>query len=474
MKTLFKIAGFTPYILIIFLNAMTDLGHKIVLQNTIFKAYDGSELIILTAIVNALILLPFIFLFSPSGFISDKYPKVKVVEYASLAAIGITTLILFSYLMGWFWVAFAMTFILAAQSAIYSPAKYGLIKEMVGNENLTSANALVQSVTIVSILAGAVIYSLFFENFLQDRSIIPSEILIYISPIGILLIGASTIEYLMARRLVKTFKAVPIDESMTFEPKEYQNLHYLKANLKVIKENEVVWLSIIGLSILWGVSQVLLAIFGEYLKSHLGISNTVIAQGLLALSGVGMVFGSIIVGRVSKNYIETGVIPLGALGVTVALYLIPTLNELWTLGSALFLFGFSAGLFIVPLNAMIQFSSPSAILGKILAGNNFMQNLSMFFFLILTALFGYFELSSTSLFYIIASVAFLGMSYTFIKMPQSLIRYVVRMVIGFKYSLRVDGLKNITAEKGTLLLGNHVSFLDWAMLQMPTQNRYVL
>ena len=476
MKNLFKISGFTPYIFIILLNAMTDLGHKIILQNTIFKAYDGAELIVLTAIVNALILLPFIFLFSPAGFIADKYPKVKVIEYASAAAIGITTLILLSYTMGWFWVAFGLTFILAAQSAIYSPAKYGLIKEMTGNENLAPANALVQAVTIVSILSGAVIYSIFFESLLQDRSIEPSEILTYIAPVGFLLIGASIVEYLLARRLVKKFKAVEVDESMTFEAKEYQNLHYLKANLKVIKENDVVWLSIIGLSILWGVSQVVLAIFGEYLKTTLGVTDTVTAQGLLALSGLGMIVGSMVVGRVSKNYIETGIIPLGALGVTVALFIMPTLSSLWALGSTLFLFGFSAGLFIVPLNAMIQFATPSAILGKILAGNNFMQNVSMFGFLILTALFGYFQISSASLFYIIATIALIGMGYTFIKLPQSLIRYVVRMIIGFKYRLHVDGLKNIPADKGVLLLGNHVSFLDWAILQMayPKQIRFVM
>lgn len=460
MKALFKITGFTPYIFIIFLNAMTDLGHKIILQNTIFKAYDGSELIVLTAIVNALILLPFIFLFSPAGFISDKYPKVKVIEYASAAAIGITTLILVSYYMGWFWVAFGLTFVLAAQSAIYSPAKYGLIKEMTGSENLAPANALVQSVTIVSILAGAVVYSIFFESLLQDRSILPSEILNYIAPVGYLLIGASVVEYILARRLVKTFKSVEVDESMTFEAKEYKNLHYLKSNLKVIKENDIVWLSIVGLSILWGVSQVVLAIFGEYLKSTLGVTDTVTAQALLALSGLGMIVGSMVVGRVSKNYIETGIIPLGALGVTIALYMLPTLTTLSALGTALFVFGFSAGLFIVPLNALIQFSTPSAILGKILAGNNFMQNVSMFFFLVLTALFGYFELSSTALFYIIASIALLGMGYTFIKLPQSLVRYMVRLIIGFKYRLQVEGLKNVPADKGVLLLGNHVSFLD--------------
>ena len=476
MISLFKIAGFTPYILIIILNAMTDLGHKIILQNTIFKAYEGSELIILTAIVNALILLPFIFLFSPAGFISDKYPKTKVVEYASMAAIGITTLILISYYMGWFWIAFLLTFILAAQSAIYSPAKYGLIKEMTGNEKLAEANALVQAVTISSILAGAVIYSIFFENLLQDASIVPSEILKHIAPVGYILIGASTVEYLLARQLVQKFKAVDVNESMTFDTKEYKNLSYLKQNLSVIKQNETIWLSIIGLSVLWGVSQVVLAIFGEHLKSTLGITNTITAQSLLALAGIGMILGSIFAGRVSKNYIETGIIPLGSLGVALSLYMIPSLDSLWTLGTAILSFGFFAGFIIVPLNAMIQFASPHQILGKVLAGNNFMQNVSMFLFLILTAVFGYFHFSAIGLFYIISTIAFIGMVYTFIKLPQSLVRYLVRMLIGFKYTLRVDGLKYIKADTGILLLGNHVSFLDWAILQMayPKQIRFVM
>ncbi len=476
MKQLFKISGFTPYIFIIFLNAMTDLGHKIILQNTIFKAYESSELIVLTAIVNALILLPFIFLFSPAGFISDKYPKTKVIEYASAAAIGITTLILFSYYMGWFWIAFILTFVLAAQSAIYSPAKYGLIKEMTGNENLAQANALVQAVTIVSILAGAVIYSIVFEHLLHNASIIPSEILTYIAPVGYLLIGASIVEYLLAKKLVKQFKAVKINDEMIFEPKEYSNLHYLKSNLSVIKQYDSVWLSIIGLSIFWGISQVVVAIFGDYLKGNLGITNTVIAQGLLSLSGIGIVLGSLFAGRMSKNYIEMGIIPFGALGIAISLYMIPTLSTLFTLGSALFMFGFFAGLFIVPLNALIQFSTPSGILGKVLAGNNFMQNLSMFAFLIITALFGYFELSSKVLFYLVSFVAFIGMGYTFIKLPQSLVRYIIKMIIGFKYTLNVDGLKHITSNKGVLLLGNHISFLDWAILQMayPKQIRFVM
>ncbi|WP_309498435.1 acyl-[ACP]--phospholipid O-acyltransferase [Sulfurovum sp.] len=476
MKSLFKIAGFTPYIFIVLLNAMTDLGHKIILQNTIFKAYEGPELIILTAIVNALILLPFIFLFSPAGFIADKYPKTKVIEYAAIAAIAITTMILISYYMGWFWIAFALTFMLAAQSAIYSPAKYGLIKEMTGNEKLAEANALVQAVTISSILSGAIIYSVFFEKLLQNASIVPSEILQYIAPVGYLLIGASTLEYLLARRLVQKFKAVETDDTMNFEPKMYQNLSNLQQNISILKEQRTIWLSIIGLSVLWGVSQVVLAIFGEHLKSTLGITNTIIAQGLLALAGVGMILGSIYAGRVSKNYIETGIIPLGSFGVAFSLYMIPSLTSLWSLGTAILSFGFFSGLFIVPLNAMIQFASPNKMLGKILAGNNFMQNVSMLLFLLLTAVFGYFQFSTTGLFYIVSTISFIGMVYTFIMLPQSLVRYVIRMFISFKYTLHVEGLKHIKADKGILLLGNHVSFLDWAILQMayPKQIRFVI
>ena len=476
MKTLFAISGFGSYILIVFLNAMTDLGHKIILQNTIFKAYEGSELIVLTAIVNALILLPFIFLFSPAGFISDKYPKVKVVEYAAAAAVGITTLILFSYMMGWFWFAFAMTFILAAQSAIYSPAKYGLIKEMTGNDLLAQANAVVQAVTIVSILTGAVVYSIFFEQLLGDHTTVPSEILQYIAPVGYLLIGASIAEFLLAKRLAKRFKKVEIDEEMHFEIGEYQNLHYLKQNFAILKKEKVVWASILGLSLLWGISQILVAIFGEYLKSKLGITDTVVAQGLLSLMGVGLVAGSIFAGRVSRNFIETGIVPIGAMGVTVVLYMMPTLESLPTLGSALFAFGFFSGLIVVPFNALIQFATPTPILGKVLAGNNFVQNVVMFIALILTALFGYFQLSSTGLFYVIALVAMFGTLATLLKLPQSMIRYLVRLIVSFRYTLSVEGLKNIDAKKGVLLLGNHVSFLDWAILQMayPKQIRFVM
>jgi len=473
MKELFKIGGFTPYILIIFLNSMTDLGHKIILQNTIFKAYDGTELIILTAIVNALILLPFIFLFSPAGFLSDKYAKVQIIRVASLAAVGITSLILLSYIMGWFWFAFGMTFVLAAQSAIYSPAKYGLIKEMVGNEHLTPANAMVQSITIISILAGTIIYTIFFESMLADQSINKGEILQHIYPLGFALIGASILEFILSLRLIKT---VEIKKSMRFKPKKYANLTYLRGNIRILRKNQTVWLSIIGLSLFFGISQVILAIFGEYLKSRLGVTDTRIAQGIMTMVGFGIIVGSLLVSRFSHKYIETGIIPIGALGITVSLFFISSLDSLILLAVSFFLYGVFSGIFIVPLNTLIQFAAPKRMMGKILAGNNFMQNLFMFLFLILTSMVAYLGFDSGVLFNIMTIVALFGFLYTLSKLPQSMIRFVVRLLFGFKYRVDVDGLDNIKSSRGVLFLGNHLSFLDWAFLQIayPKQIRFVI
>ena len=471
MKTLFKIAGFTPYILIIFLNAMTDLGHKIILQNTIFKAYEGAELIQLTALVNALILLPFIFLFLPSGYLSDKYAKPKIIEYASLLAVLITILILISYTMGWFWVAFGLTFVLAAQSAIYSPAKYGLIKEMTGEKKLAQGNALVQAVTIVSILLGAVVYSVFFEYLLAQRSTVPSQILQYIAPVAYLLIAASIVEYLLARRLVNIFK-----NRASLQTNKERTFPSLKKNLTLIKKDSTIWLSILGLSLLWAVAQVLLAIFGEYLKSHLGVDDTVVAQGLLALTGVGIVIGSIFAGDVCRDYIEKGLIPLGAFGLSLMLFLIPNLDSLLSLGFALLGFGFFAGFIIVPLNTLIQSNAPSRDLGEVLAGNNFMQNIFMFTFLLLTASFGFYDIPSEGLFYITAFMVLIAALFTAKNLGKPMARLIVKILFSMRYKLYVDGLKNIPTDKGVLLLGNHVSFIDGIVMQMacPQQVRFVI
>ncbi len=481
MSDLLKIRGFAAYLLIAFLNAATDIGHKIIIQNIIFVHFDGSTQMVLTAIVNALILLPFVLLFTPSGYIADKFPKDLVIRIAAAISIPIAILITVCYYAGRFEEAFALTLLLSIQSVFYSPAKYGYIKELVGKELLAPANSYIQSVTIVAILGSTFLFSILFEHLLDTSAQNLPDMLRSIAPVGYVLIAFCALETLLSMRLERKRAK---DISMKFNIARYLKFGYLRSNLRTIRRTEAVWLSIIGLSLFWGINQVVLASFPEYLKNTAGVHSTVVASGMMALGGLGIIVGSIAAGRVSRHFIETGIIPLGAIGMTISLFLLPSVTNLPALGVLFFAYGVMGGLFIVPLNALIQFHAGNDEAGTVLAGNNFVQNVVMLLFLGITVValgangFSFLSVSatSTSVIYGLAIIALIGTLYTFTKLPQSFLRYIVSLLLSQRYRLDVRGINNIPSSGGVLLLGNHTSFLDWAMLQIacPRQIRFVM
>ncbi|MDR1615135.1 MAG: MFS transporter, partial [Campylobacteraceae bacterium] len=394
MPQLLKIRGFLPFLLIMFINASVDLAHKITIQNVLIKSFDGNTLVILVALINAMILLPFIFLFSPAGFINDKLSKTTVIRYATIAGVALTLLILVSYYQGWFVFAFIMTFLLAVQSAFYSPAKYGLIKRFTGVEKLSLANGIIQALTIIAILLSSFVFSAVFEKYYMQGLTDPDLILTHMVPIGFLLVILSSLEAFFAFK-IPFFEAESIKEKFDF--KEYLKLKYLRKNLKIVRSNKDIWLSIIGLSIFWGISQMVIAAFPAHYKMIMQDNNAIVIQGILAVSAIGLISGSILAGIFSKRHIELGIIPIGALGMFAALCGMTFANHALFMGLYSLIFGFFGGLFIVPLNSIIQYFSSDAQMGKILAGNNFVQNCSMVSFLILTVVFVLFDFSTTQL-----------------------------------------------------------------------------
>ena len=472
LNDLFRIRGFLPYVTMLFLNAFVDLGHKITIQNTVFKTYEGDALIILTAIVNALILLPFILLFTPAGFLSDKFPKNRVMRTTAWGAVILTSLITLFYYLGWFWAAFAMTFLLAMQSAFYSPAKYGYIREIAGKERLARANGVVQATTTTAILAGTFAFSITFETFLADVIFSTKEDVLYaVRFTGWFLIAGALVELRLSYHLPTVHEP---DRSLRFDWVKYRRGRYLIENLDAVRSREVILLSIIGLAIMWAIGQVLLATFPAFAKDNLGVTDTRVIQGTLACAGIGIMLGSLVAGRVSKNYIELGLIPIGALGVAACLFLLPWLNSVPAHAVNILLLGMLSGLFMIPLNALIQFHAGERILGRILAGNSLIQNLVMLGFLALTVLFSIRGISNL-LFPLLTLVALGGAIYTVYKLPQSLLRLLLTLAIGETYRLLVDGFEHFPDTGGVLLIGKRIRGNLWPFVQMaaPRQIRFV-
>ena len=465
MKALLSIRGFLAFISVAFINAFVDLGHKIIIQNTLFKSYDGDLQIILTAVINGLILLPFIMLFTPSGFVSDKFPKHRVMQLSAVAAVAITLLITLSYYQGWFVTAFALTFVLALQSAFYSPSKYGYIKELVGVDNISEGNGWIQAVTMIAILSGIVVFSLLYETRVAELVAITPELsLTSVAPLGWVLVAGSVIELILAMRLPETRK---LDENARFDWKAYRTGKTLMSNLGLIYRSRTIWLSIIGIGIFWSICQMMLAVFPAFAEDRLGQTNTFVIQGTMAMSGIGIMVGAMLAGRLSSHYINTGLIPLGAAGVTLGLFLLPQLDTMTAQAMAFFLIGVCGSLLNVPLNALVQFHARMEDTGKVLAGNNFIQNLMMLSFLALTAVFAYLSLDAIWLMWFLVILAFAGAVFAITTLPEALIRVLAAILMRRKYNLQVLGFENMPrAGTGVLMLGNHISWLDWAMIQM--------
>lgn len=413
MLALLKIKGFVAFVGIAFINAFIDLGHKIIVQNTLFKSFDGSEQVVLTAIVNALILLPFVLLFSPAGYLSDRFSKPVVMRWSARIAIVITLLITLSYYQGWFEVAFAMTLFLALQSALYSPAKYGFIRELVGVDDLAAGNAWVQSATMVAILSGIVVFSLLFETLLSGLVVAgadPAMILHSIAPLGWVLVVAAILEAVLTQRLPTQKTSC---SEVSFDWPAYRSARLLKQNLRLIIHCKPIIQSIIGLSIFWTISQIMLAVFPSFAEVALEEQNTFVIQGAMALAGIGIMMGAVLVGRLSPHRINRALIPLGAAGVALGILTLPYVSSLGWAAVDFLLIGVSGALMTIPLNALIQLHAPQDKIGKVLAGNNFIQNIAMFTGLIVTVIFSLLQWNETWLLYGLGVLALVGVVQTY-------------------------------------------------------------
>lgn len=469
------------FLFVVFCNAFIDTAHKVLLQNIAFKIFDGPTQVIWISIINALIIIPFLLLFTLSGYLSDKYNKKDILIYGSVSSFLLSILMIISYMSNDFYFAMFCLFLLAVQSAIYSPAKFGIIMDIYGKKYLSRGNAALQSISIISILLAIGAASFIFEAFYIKNNLInlstKEELLEAILPLTYYILPFAFLEMMVSFMFLKKLEITHTkNDSLTLDKKEFFKGKLLGKNIKAIFKHDVIFMSVIGLSIFWGVSQGIVAVFPSYAKSYLNISDVFIVNGVIASSAIGMAIGSIVYAKLSKHYIELGTIPFASFGMAFSIYISTIVETPLMLGLSFLFFGFYGGLFIVPLNALIQFNSRKRVLGTVLAGNNWFHSIAMFLMLCFTTAVAFFDFDSLSTIYLILAVIIVGTFYTVYKLPQSLVLLFLKFIVGIRYKLEVIGIKNIPSSGGVLLLGNHISWIDWAIVLMavPREVKFVI
>ena len=209
---------------------------------------------------------------------------------------------------------------------------------------------------------------------------------------------------------------------------------------------------------------------------------------LLATFTLGIGIGSLLCEKLSRKQVELGIVPMGALGMTlfgVDLYLaIPTtLLELeswstfvsnsdnWRLLIDLAGIGISGGIFIVPLYAYIQLRVEEEYRARIIGVINIINALFLVASGLVAMVFlGVFDLSIAEFFLVISAMNIVVSLYIFYQVDEFAVRFIVWVITNIIYRVKEQGRKNIPEEGAAVLVSNHVSFVD-ALLIASTSPR---
>src|SRR6266481_6139184 len=330
--------GFQSFLWTQFLGAFNDNVYKIIVSmravHVAAASGSGSEYLSLAGVV---FVLPFLLFSGYSGHLADAISKRTVLISVKVFEIAVMTLALAAFFSTRMELMLLVLFLMALHSTIFSPAKYGIVPEMLPDRELSRANALLEMSTFVAIVLGTSIGSFLFTAWKEHTW-----------KIGLVLLAVAV------AGLLTSFKITKVAPGGTAAPFRLNPFSEVFTGTKHFLKDRPLWLTVLGISYFWflgALFQMDLLLFGSDI---LRVDELRVGLMLTALA-IGIGVGSMLAGRLSGDKVELGLVPLGSILMglcCVGLYAVkPSYG--WSL-AMLSLLGLSSGLFIVPLNAFLQ------------------------------------------------------------------------------------------------------------------------
>ncbi|MDH4236296.1 MAG: MFS transporter, partial [Nitrospira sp.] len=304
-----------------------------------------------TAIAFVIFTLPLVLLSLIGGTLADRLSKrtviitIKIVEVLLMSAAtvalwlnpagGILPLIV---LCG-----------MGMHSALFSPSKYGILPELIPHERLAAGNGLLELWTFAAILTGTAAGGFLLQMSGAHAWLAPLA-LTALSGIG-----------LLAAFAVPVVPPARATGGVGFT---------IRGAWAAIQAERMLRMAIPGEIFFWTIASLFAQNVLVYAKVVLHLSDAMSGLPLTLLS-VGIGFGAMLVGRISQNRVEYGLIPLGAIGVFLALSLIGLVKpSLWGTFLIMAILGVSSAFIFVPLNAILQWKSPADRRGAVISFSN--------------------------------------------------------------------------------------------------------
>lgn len=455
---------FLPFFLTQALGAFNDNVFKnalVVLVTFLTIGLSSEQTYLLTNLAAGLFILPFFLFSATSGQLADKFDKSRLAQMIKLLEIAIMAVAYVGFTRHNIPLLMTLLFMMGLHSTLFGPLKYGILPQLLKPDELVGGNGLVEMGTFLAILLGTLLGAQLIG--------IPEDGPRYVAVSAIILAVLGFVASLYMP------KAAPADPQLKINWNPFTETFN---NLRLISKNRTVFLSCLGISWFWFFGSIYFTQLPAYAKEVLGGDSSVYTL-LLTTFSIGIGLGSILCEKLSGHKVEIGLVPFGAIGMTlfgVDLYLAwpqaageqsRTLLMFFIQSGAqrvLFdLMGIAvfSGFFIVPLFALVQSRCEPTRRSRVIAANNILNALFMVLASVMAVvLLNLVKISVPQLLLVTALLNALVALYIFTLVPEFLMRFLSWVLINILYRIEVEGLEKIPDEGACLLVCNHVSYMD--------------
>jgi acyl-[acyl-carrier-protein]-phospholipid O-acyltransferase/long-chain-fatty-acid--[acyl-carrier-protein] ligase len=299
-----------------------------------------------------------------AGFLSDRFSKRPLIILAKVAEIGIMLLgtlgFLFYAKIG-FGGMLVVLFLMGTQSAFFGPAKYGILPEMVRARDLPRANGMFLMLTFLAIIFGVALAGGLLDLFTKERVWMASLVCVVIAAAGT---GTS----LLVRRLPAAQPGLKYDRSVWLISGEI---------LRLLRKDRDLMRAIVVVSIFWMVGGIVQPALNALGRTQLGLESDLAVSALSGVVGIGIAAGCMLGGYFSRSRINPRVVAVGAFGLLATMIAMSLpggphrhLLGYWGSMPVLALMGVFTGMFIVPIQVMLQSRPPRGDKGRMIATMN--------------------------------------------------------------------------------------------------------
>ncbi len=433
-----------------FLGAFNDNIFKIVVS---FIAMDTLGPVDGAAFTGAVFILPFLLFSGYAGHLADVHSKRQVLVWTKMLEVVAMALAVPALLTGRIDALLGVLFLMAAQSTLFSPAKYGIVPEMWPESDLSRANGLLEMSTFVAIVLGTSIGGLVFAAWRDTPEVIAAVLL------AIALAGS-----LLSLRIPET------GAGRSMQPMLWAPWSEVILGVHRLRTNRTLWMAAIGTVFFWFLGALLQMALLPHAQTTLLVNDTAATQLYTAMA-IGIGTGSLLAGRLSGNQIELGLVPLGSLGLAVfGLLLAAVAPSYWLSAAVLAALGLAGGLFVVPLNALLQQQPTADEKGRVLATANVMQTVGILMAsAVLWFLGSYLGLTMTGVFVVAGLFTLAASFYALATLPAFFIRFTLWLLTHTIYRITVVGKQHVPHRGPALLICNHVSMVDGLLVGASVQ-----